>query len=82
MNPDPESGQAIWDRDFFTLISTLNPRLEKQSTVLFCALKRETRPEQSQLAGPLSKKSQKQLILMTQKCSLGVREFCDFSERL
>src|SRR5467141_1019778 len=51
MNPDPGSGQAIWDRDFFALISTLNLRLEKRSTVPFCALNNKTRLFHFQLGG-------------------------------
>ena|SRR5213592_847458 len=43
----------------FTLISTLNLRSEKRSTVLFCALKRDAGPEQLQLARTLVEKSQK-----------------------
>src|SRR6266567_7505498 len=66
---DPESGQAILDREIFTLIYAFNLRLEKWSTLLFRALKRETRPVQLQLARPPSGKSQKQLLLATQNAS-------------
>jgi hypothetical protein len=41
----------------------------KPSTIPFRGLKRKARLEQIQLAGPYSKKSQKQLILATQNSS-------------
>jgi len=70
-SPDPESGQAIWARRIFTLTSTLNPRSEKQVTVPFRALKRDARPFQFQLARPLARKCQKQLLPATQNPTLG-----------
>jgi hypothetical protein len=45
-------------------------RLEKRSTVLFCALKRETRLDQFQLARALSEKYQNNFLLTTQNRSL------------
>ena len=47
------------------LVSTL----EKRSTVLFCASKRETRPEQFQLARGLREKGGRNFFLATRECS-------------
>jgi hypothetical protein len=46
-------------------------RLEKRLTVLFCAIIGASHPDQLQLAGPLSEKSQKILFLVTQNSCLG-----------
>src|SRR5713101_7894237 len=46
-------------------------RLEKRLTILFCAIIGTSRPDQLQLAGPLSEKSQKILFLVTQSSCLG-----------
>ncbi|HVH14583.1 MAG TPA: hypothetical protein VNA15_02545 [Candidatus Angelobacter sp.] len=51
-SPDPESGRGILICEIFTLNHAHNLQLEKQSIVPFCALKRETRLDQFQLAGP------------------------------
>src|SRR6266566_4060504 len=48
----------------------LNPRSRKRRIYAFWFLKCETRPDQFQLARPLVRKCQKQLLLATQKCSL------------
>src|SRR5713226_4401761 len=68
-SPDPESGQAIPIRKIFTLDHADNLQLGKPSTIPFRGLKRKARLEQIQLAIHLSIKSQKQLILATQKSS-------------
>jgi hypothetical protein len=49
-----------------------NLQLEKRSTVLFCALKRETRPFPFQLAETLSENSQNILLPATQNRDLGL----------
>src|SRR3989442_5168012 len=56
---------ARLSRRAIRLISTLG----KRSTVLFCALKRETRPEQFQLARALWKKRARNSFLETRECS-------------
>jgi hypothetical protein len=68
-SPDQKSGEAILICEIFTLDLAHNSRPGKRSTVLFCALNRKTRPLHFQLAGPLSRKSQKQLLLATQTAS-------------
>ena len=68
-SPDRRSKEAISNCDFFTLDHADNLHLEKRWTVLFCALNRKTCPDRFQLAGPLSEKSQKQLLLATQTVS-------------
>jgi hypothetical protein len=70
MSPDPESGQAILICEFFTLDHAPTLQLGKTSNVPFSALNNQTHPDQFQLARPLSKKSEKQLLLATQSCSL------------
>jgi hypothetical protein len=52
-------GRRFLIRESRALNHALILRLGKRLTVLFCALNRETRLDQFQLAGPLSEKSQK-----------------------
>jgi len=70
MKPDPESGQAILIRKIRALNLADILHLRKLSMVLFCALNPTTRLEQFQLVGPLSEKSQKQLLPATQNSCL------------
>jgi hypothetical protein len=67
---DPESGQAILIRKIRALNLADILHLRKLSMVLFCALNPTTRLEQFQLVGPLSEKSQKQLLPATQTSCL------------
>src|SRR2546428_9732328 len=53
---DRKSRQAFSDHETFTKRHKLNFHSEKHSTVQFCASKRETRPEQFQLARGIRKK--------------------------
>jgi len=69
-SPDPESGQAILDPDFFTLSRTLDLASGKS---VDCSI---LRPESQDLPGPASaaralwkKRGTKNMILETQECS-------------
>ncbi|OLB70849.1 hypothetical protein AUI06_05755 [archaeon 13_2_20CM_2_52_21] len=54
-------------RDLHDELYAQFPLWKKQSTVLFCASKRKTRPEQSQLARALQKKGSRKYFLTTRK---------------
>ena len=71
ISPDSESGQAFLICEFFTFDHAPTLQLGKSSSVPFSALNNQTHLDQFRLAGPLSKKYQKQLILATRECSLG-----------
>jgi hypothetical protein len=64
----PRSGIGAGDPNLRDLRadSCDNLHLRKRLTSLFCAVSGEIRPDRCQLAGPLSEKSQKQLLLATQ----------------
>jgi hypothetical protein len=67
--PDSESGQAFLICEFFTLDHAPTLQLGKSSSVPFSALNNQTHLDQFRLARPLSKKSEKQLLLATQNTS-------------
>jgi hypothetical protein len=74
MKPEPESGQAFLICEFFTLDHAPTLQLGKSSSVPFSALNNQTNLDQFQLARPLSKKSEKQLLPATQNSCLEVDE--------
>jgi hypothetical protein len=77
ISPDLESGEAILICEILALILAHNLQLEKCYTGPFSAPNRKTRPDQLQLAGPPSEKSQKIVILTTQNSSFGGAFFRD-----
>src|SRR5712692_5531809 len=71
-SPNPESGQAILDREICTLTCTLSYTLMKTLDRPVLRLESRDFPGSASTGRTLVKKSQKQLLLATQECCLEV----------